>query len=107
MDLELARDFVRKHHRAVLTTYYPDGRAQVSPGWQSRIAHLASALAPELMAAMTTAAATRILPGPATAPDRHDARWSRDLDLGPLAAIFPTRAAVLFNQPAARGELAS
>ena len=31
MDLDLAREFVRKHHRAVLTTYYPDGRAQVSP----------------------------------------------------------------------------
>ncbi len=27
----LARDFVRRHHRAVLTTYYPDGRAQLSP----------------------------------------------------------------------------
>jgi PPOX class probable F420-dependent enzyme len=31
MDLDLAREFVRKHHRAVLTTYYPDGRAQLSP----------------------------------------------------------------------------
>jgi PPOX class probable F420-dependent enzyme len=31
MDLEQARDFVRRHHRAVLTTYYPDGRAQLSP----------------------------------------------------------------------------
>jgi len=31
MDVDLARDFVRRHNRAVLTTYYPDGRAQVSP----------------------------------------------------------------------------
>jgi PPOX class probable F420-dependent enzyme len=31
MDIDLARDFVRRHHRAVLTTYYPDGRAQPSP----------------------------------------------------------------------------
>ena len=31
MDIDLARDFVRRHHRAVLTTYYPDGRAQLSP----------------------------------------------------------------------------
>jgi PPOX class probable F420-dependent enzyme len=31
MDIESARDFVRDHHRAVLTTYHPDGRAQVSP----------------------------------------------------------------------------
>jgi PPOX class probable F420-dependent enzyme len=31
MDIELARDFVRRHHRAVLTTYHLDGRAQLSP----------------------------------------------------------------------------
>jgi PPOX class probable F420-dependent enzyme len=31
MDLDLARDFVRRHHWAVLTTYHPDGRAQLSP----------------------------------------------------------------------------
>ena len=31
MDIDLARDFIRSHHRGVLTTYYPDGRAQLSP----------------------------------------------------------------------------
>lgn len=31
MDIDLAREFVRGHHRAVLTTYFPDGRAQLSP----------------------------------------------------------------------------
>jgi PPOX class probable F420-dependent enzyme len=31
MDIDLARDFVRRHHRAVLTTYYRSGRAQLSP----------------------------------------------------------------------------
>jgi len=31
MDIEEARAFIRRHHRAVLTTYHPDGRAQVSP----------------------------------------------------------------------------
>ncbi len=31
MDMDRARDFVRRHHRAVLTTYHPDGRAQLSP----------------------------------------------------------------------------
>jgi PPOX class probable F420-dependent enzyme len=31
MDIERAREFVRGNHRAVLTTYYPDGRAQLSP----------------------------------------------------------------------------
>jgi PPOX class probable F420-dependent enzyme len=31
MEISRALDFVRRHHRAVLTTYYPDGRAQLSP----------------------------------------------------------------------------
>lgn len=31
MDLDRARDFIRRNHRAVLITYFPDGRAQVSP----------------------------------------------------------------------------
>jgi PPOX class probable F420-dependent enzyme len=31
MNIDLARDFVRHNHRAVLTTYHPDGRAQLSP----------------------------------------------------------------------------
>jgi PPOX class probable F420-dependent enzyme len=31
VNIDPARDFVRRHHRAVLTTYFPDGRAQVSP----------------------------------------------------------------------------
>ena len=31
MDIDRARDFVRSNHHAVLTTYFPDGRAQVSP----------------------------------------------------------------------------
>jgi PPOX class probable F420-dependent enzyme len=31
MDIEAARSFIRAHHRGVLTTYHPDGRAQLSP----------------------------------------------------------------------------
>lgn len=31
MEISRALDFVRRNHRAVLTTHYPDGRAQVSP----------------------------------------------------------------------------
>jgi PPOX class probable F420-dependent enzyme len=31
MEISRALEFVRRNHRAVLTTYYPDGRAQVSP----------------------------------------------------------------------------
>ncbi|MEH1122931.1 PPOX class F420-dependent oxidoreductase [Micromonospora sp. CPCC 206061] len=31
MDADRARDFISRNHRAVLTTYHKDGRAQVSP----------------------------------------------------------------------------
>jgi PPOX class probable F420-dependent enzyme len=31
MDIEQAREFIRRNHRAVLTTYHRDGRAQASP----------------------------------------------------------------------------
>jgi PPOX class probable F420-dependent enzyme len=31
MDLERARDFLRKNHRAVMATYYRDGRPQLTP----------------------------------------------------------------------------
>ena len=31
MDTEQAREFVRAHHRAVLSTYHADGRTQLSP----------------------------------------------------------------------------
>jgi PPOX class probable F420-dependent enzyme len=31
MDLDRAREFLRRYHRAVLATYHADGRAQLSP----------------------------------------------------------------------------
>jgi PPOX class probable F420-dependent enzyme len=31
VDLDRARDFIRKHHRAVMVTFHADGRAQTSP----------------------------------------------------------------------------
>jgi PPOX class probable F420-dependent enzyme len=31
MDLDRARDFIRKHHRAVMVTFHADGRPQTSP----------------------------------------------------------------------------
>jgi PPOX class probable F420-dependent enzyme len=31
VEIEEARDFVRRNHRAVLTTYHADGRAQMTP----------------------------------------------------------------------------
>ncbi|HEY8473969.1 MAG TPA: PPOX class F420-dependent oxidoreductase [Natronosporangium sp.] len=31
MDLDAARDFLRKHHRAVMATHHPSGRLQLTP----------------------------------------------------------------------------
>jgi PPOX class probable F420-dependent enzyme len=31
VELDRARDFIRKHHRAVMVTFHADGRAQTSP----------------------------------------------------------------------------
>ncbi|MFC0533341.1 PPOX class F420-dependent oxidoreductase [Phytohabitans kaempferiae] len=31
MEIEKAREFIQRNHRAVLTTYHADGRAQMSP----------------------------------------------------------------------------
>jgi PPOX class probable F420-dependent enzyme len=31
MDLEPARDFLRRHHRAVMATHHPSGRLQLTP----------------------------------------------------------------------------
>jgi PPOX class probable F420-dependent enzyme len=31
VDVQQARDFLREQHRAILATYHPDGRAQLSP----------------------------------------------------------------------------
>ena len=74
------------------------GRSSVSPGWQARVLHLASVLTPELTSAILATVANHLLPRPSSAPGAGVARESRDLDLGLIAALFPTRAAAMFNQ---------
>ena len=83
------------------------GRAHVSPGWQARMLEAMHALAPELLATLMTVAAARLLPGAAPGAGGNQARLSRDLDLGAVTSVFPSRAAAAFNQPVARGEARS
>jgi NAD(P)-dependent dehydrogenase (short-subunit alcohol dehydrogenase family) len=83
------------------------GRAHVTCGWQARTAEVLNAVAPEVVAAAMSAAAAMILPGPDQSGEGAEARLSRDLDLGSVASILPTRAARAFNQPLAVDELRS
>jgi short-subunit dehydrogenase len=79
-------------------------RARVSPGWQSRALQRAAVLMPEVTQGLMTATAAWLLPGPDGAAGEQP-RLSRSLDLGWLAAVLPTRAAVDLNQPIAPDEL--
>lgn len=78
-------------------------RARLTVGVQARAAEVASVLSPEI-AAGVSALVARWLPrerGQVASP----ARWSRDLDLGRVTALFPRRAARRMNQPIALDEL--
>jgi hypothetical protein len=50
--------------------------------------------------------AARILPPPSGAGG-DEPRLSRDLDLGMVTSIFPTREAAALNQPVGKGEVVS
>jgi short-subunit dehydrogenase len=80
------------------------GRARVTPGWPADLAVLADAIAPEAMAAFMALAARWALPRPEASPAADAAQYSRDLDLGWISGIFPSRAAERMNQPPAVGE---
>jgi len=80
------------------------GRARLTPGWPANLAILADALFPELNAAIMSAVTRWVLPSADRPGADGRGRYSRDLDLGWLATIFPSRAAQRLNQPAAIGE---
>ncbi len=77
-------------------------RARVTPGIQARVAEILNMLTPETTAAVMARTAS-VLPGPGGG-DGQRAVYSRDLDLGWTAALFPTRAAIEMNQPVAADE---
>jgi hypothetical protein len=78
-------------------------RARLTVGIQAKVAIFADALAPELTA-LTTALVARYLPHP-PARAGGSAKWSRDLDLGWIATVFPRGAAARMNQPMAMDEV--
>ena len=72
-------------------------RATSFPGWQARLAHVASAAAPEIVAAITGLAATHVLPKPTGTGS--EARLARDLDLGWVRHFLPASTRRKFHQP--------
>jgi NAD(P)-dependent dehydrogenase (short-subunit alcohol dehydrogenase family) len=81
-----------------------EGRARFNPGWPADLAVLANAVAPELFETAMSMAVRFVLPKPETSARAGEGAYSRDLDLGWWASIFPTRAAQRMNQPRAVGE---
>ncbi len=79
------------------------GRARVTPGIQARSAQVVDVLAPEIAAAIAAFAA-RCLPEPRGVLYPNRAVLSRDLDLGWVATLFPSRTAARMNQPVAADE---
>jgi len=65
-----------------------EGRSTLTPGVQAHAALAVKSAAPEFLAALLRLAAG-MLPGPSGNGDAHEAKWSRDLDLGWSAALMP------------------
>jgi hypothetical protein len=61
-------------------------------------------VAPEAVEAAMSLVVRWVLPRPSGSRGGDEGAYSRDLDLGWWAALFPTQAARRLNQPAAIGE---
>lgn len=72
-------------------------RAVTTPGWQARVQHAATAIAPELMATVLSVATAHLLPG--AAPYPTPSREVGDLDLGWAQRLISRETAAEYNQP--------
>lgn len=79
-------------------------QASLVLGWQAKVAVLAQAVAPGLVAAGAAAAAAYLLPAPTHRSSGDIGRWSSDVPLGRVARLLPSKAAVEFNQELAPDE---
>jgi NAD(P)-dependent dehydrogenase (short-subunit alcohol dehydrogenase family) len=78
-------------------------RASLTLGWPARAAVLANAVVPETSARIA-AAASRLLPASTAAASGDALRPSYTVNVGPVARLFPTRAARELNQMVAPDE---
>ena len=81
-------------------------RAVVTPGWQARLAEIAHATSPELVASLSAAVARFALPGPTDDARGDAAVRSSQVDVGGISRVFASNAAVDLNQRLAPDEAA-
>jgi short-subunit dehydrogenase len=65
-----------------------EGRATISPGWQSRVAQIVAAVAPNTTARIEALADRAVLPQPHDGPDTDRARLAADVDPGSVKALL-------------------
>jgi short-subunit dehydrogenase len=75
-----------------------EGRAAIAPGWQSRAAQIASALAPNAVAGVTGLVDRRVLPQPSDDPAADRARVAAEVDPGAVKHVLPESTRQRFHQ---------
>ena len=66
-----------------------DGRAVVSPAWQSRVAQVAAAIAPNVTSAIEALADRTLLPGPTASASGDVVRSAAHVDPGAVKSLLP------------------
>ena len=64
------------------------GRATVSPGWQSRVAQVATSVAPNIASGVETLADRSVLPAPSSDPAADQARLAASVDPGAVKRLL-------------------
>ena len=75
-----------------------EGRATVSPGWQSRAAQIVAAVAPNTTSAIEALADRSVLPPPSDQPEAERARVAADVDPGAVKALLPAQTRRTYHQ---------
>jgi short-subunit dehydrogenase len=75
------------------------GRATVAPGWQSRAAQVAAAVAPNVTAGIETLADRVVLPKPSDGGSGDQARVAAEVDPGAIKKVLSEETRRRFHQP--------
>jgi short-subunit dehydrogenase len=75
-----------------------EGRASVAPGWQSRAAHIAAAVAPNTVAGIEALADRTVLPPPSDSPAADTSRVAAAVDPGRVKTLLTARTRRRYHQ---------
>jgi short-subunit dehydrogenase len=76
-----------------------EGRATVSPGWQSRVARVAAAVAPNSIAGVEAVVDRTLLPPPTQDPSADRSRLAAEVDPGAVKHLLTGKTRRAFRQP--------